>query len=116
VFHFVSTRKVQHTGNEFAVKSLACIVSRTISVTAAQAVVLTPVLILLIELVLLKKLRLRNPRGFKSPAGALMQKAMLAVIYLRDIRQSSNRPYITTITGEWHHVFNNPSFKYFKVQ
>jgi hypothetical protein len=73
---------------------------RTISVTAAKAIVLTPVLILPIQLVLLMKLRLRNPRGFKSPARTLMRTGMLAAVVFRDIRQSSNRPYIATTANQ----------------
>lgn len=72
---------------------------RTISVTAAQAIVLTPVLILLIQPVFLMKLRLRHPRGFKSPAGTLMRAGMLTAVSFRDTRQSLNRPYTITTTN-----------------
>jgi hypothetical protein len=57
----------------------------TISVTAAQAIVLTQVLILLIQLVILMKLRLRNPHGFKSPAGTLMRTGMLTAVFFSEI-------------------------------
>jgi hypothetical protein len=82
------------------VKSVACIIIRRISVAAPQAVVLTPVLILLIQLVFLIKLRMLNPLGFKCPARTLMRMRMLAAVYFREIRQRSNCPYVTTTRNQ----------------